>query len=150
MVQYNMIFIQECRDSGIKSEFVFIKGTSYLTLTGKLWGVYCQDFLANWQCYDAAILCKKIIFVWGHICKCRMFFSPVSSYLLPLPLLCCTQNSTGTLCNIKTVFPHIDIAVIKIRQSWDCCIFIMGMLILVRKHLILRQLADRWLSARLQ
>ena len=37
------------------------------------------------------------------------------------------------LLNIKTVFPGMDIVIIKIRQPWDCCIFITGILELVQR-----------------
>ena len=42
--------------------------------------------------------------------------------------------STGSNCNIKTIFPGRRIAIVKIRWSWDCLIFIMGILIFVIWH----------------
>ena len=41
----------------------------------------------------------------------------------------------GAYFNIKTILPGIGISIIKIRQPWDCLIFIMGIHILVRRHL---------------
>ena len=35
---------------------------------------------------------------------------------------------------MKTVFPCIRNPIIKVRQSWDCLMFIMGILIWVRQH----------------
>ena len=37
--------------------------------------------------------------------------------------------------NIKAVFPGVGIPMVKMRQSWDCLIFIMGMPVLVRWQL---------------
>ena len=47
-----------------------------------------------------------------------------------------TLHATLEPCfNIKTIFPGIRIHVKQIRQSWDHLIFIMGIPILVRRHL---------------
>ena len=37
--------------------------------------------------------------------------------------------------NIKAVFPGMGIPMVKIRQSWDCRVFIMGIPVLVRQQL---------------
>ena len=46
--------------------------------------------------------------------------------------------------NIKTVFPGMRISMLKIRRSWDRLIFIMGIPILVRRHLYI-ETAKYWL-----
>ena len=90
-----------------KSEFVFIKDTPYLILTGKLWGVCYRDFLENWQCYNSATLCINMIFVWGHICRCSMsFFCSMLSYLLALSL-CVAPNIVQGPIAISKQFFHI-------------------------------------------
>ena len=49
---------------------------------------------------------------------------------------CCWQGlRPGVHFNIKIVFPGMAISIRKIRQSWDCLIFIMGIPILIRHHL---------------
>ena len=45
------------------------------------------------------------------------------------------KSNTDMGLNIKTVFPGEGIPITKIRRSWDRLIFIMGILILVWKHL---------------
>ena len=52
------------------------------------------------------------------------FNAELSSIWLPGPRL-----------NIKMVFPGMGMSMIKIRQSWDSLIFVMGIPILVRTHL---------------
>ena len=37
--------------------------------------------------------------------------------------------------SLKTVFPGMDISIIKIRRSWDHLIFVMGISILVKRHI---------------
>ena len=39
-----------------KSHFKLTTHTPYLALTGKLWGVYYEDFGANWPCYYGTAL----------------------------------------------------------------------------------------------
>ena len=39
-----------------ESELVLTKETPYLTLTGELWGVYCEEFQENWLSYNATAL----------------------------------------------------------------------------------------------
>ena len=39
-----------------KSDFKFTKDTPYLTLTGELWGVSCEDFGEKWSCYNGTEL----------------------------------------------------------------------------------------------
>ena len=43
----------------------------------------------------------------------------------------------GPCFNIKDIFPGVGIPIMKIRQSYDSIIFIMGIPILVRLHLYL-------------
>ena len=62
------------------------------------------------------------------------------SLLMPWRLLhICMHHSLsvgdGHQGRLKTVFPGIGIPVIKIRQSWDRLIFIMGIPVLVRRYL---------------
>ena len=45
------------------------------------------------------------------------------------------ERSTGACLNITTVLLYLGIYIIKVRQSWDCLIFIAGIPILVRRHL---------------
>ena len=37
----------------LKSNITLTKYTPYLTLTGKLWGDFCEDFGENWPCYNS-------------------------------------------------------------------------------------------------
>ena len=39
--------------------------TPYLALTGKLWGVYCEDFREKWPRYNGTALCclHNVIFL---------------------------------------------------------------------------------------
>ena len=46
-----------------------------------------------------------------------------------------SEKWKGPCSNIKAVFTGMGISIIKIRQSWDCLIFIMGNLILIRLSL---------------
>ena len=39
-----------------KSEFVVTKDTPYLTLTGELWSVCCEDVGEKWPCDDNTAL----------------------------------------------------------------------------------------------
>ena len=39
-----------------KSEFEHTKYTPYLALTGKLWGVFCEDFGGKWAHYNGTAL----------------------------------------------------------------------------------------------
>ena len=45
-----------------------------------------------------------------------------------------TERIPGPRLNVNPVFPGVGIAITKIRRSWDCLIFIMGIPILVRRH----------------
>ena len=38
------------------SDAGYIKGTPYLTLTGKLWGVFCAYLWENWLSYNGTAL----------------------------------------------------------------------------------------------
>ena len=40
-------------DGGHKLDLELMKGTSYLTLIGELWGAYCEDLGDNWPCYNS-------------------------------------------------------------------------------------------------
>ena len=42
-----------------KSEFVFIRDTPYLALTGGLWGVWCEKYDENWPRYNDTALYVK-------------------------------------------------------------------------------------------
>ena len=37
---------------------------TYIALTGKLWGVYCEDFGADWPCYNGTELYSWLL---GHL-----------------------------------------------------------------------------------
>ena len=56
------------------------------------------------------------------------------SYLIMLMLLRSTHRGQGPF-KYETVLPGMGIFVIKIRRSWCCLIFIMGISTLVRRHL---------------
>ena len=64
-------------------------------------------------------------------------------------LYCTLVMSLGAHLNIKTIFPGMEIHMIKIRRWWDRLIFIMGIPILVRWHLCI-DMAPRQLSSYLQ
>ena len=40
----------------LKSDLKLTTDTPYLTLTGELWGVYCEDFVENWPHYNGTAL----------------------------------------------------------------------------------------------
>ena len=48
---------------------------------------------------------------------------------------------SGPGFNIKIVFPSTGLSIIKVRQSWDHLIFIMGIHILVKRHI---ETVHRW------
>ena len=43
-----------------KSDFELTKDTPYLTPTGELWGVYCEDLEENWQRYNGTTLYSDV------------------------------------------------------------------------------------------
>ena len=43
-------------DVEYKSEFEYTKDTTYLAITGELWGVFCEDFGENWPRYNGTVL----------------------------------------------------------------------------------------------
>ena len=49
--------------------------------------------------------------------------------------------------NIKTVFPGIRVSIMKIKRSWDRLIFIMGISLLVRRHIYIETI-PRWLGSK--
>ena len=51
------------------------------------------------------------------------------------------NRNTWPRLNIKTGFPGVGIYIIKIRRSWDRLIFIIGMLIVVKRHLYIETLS---------
>ena len=48
------------------------------------------------------------------------------------------KGSPGVHLNIDTIFPGVGISIMKIRQSWDHLIFIMGTSLLLRRHLYIK------------
>ena len=52
------------------------------------------------------------------------------------------SKDTGPRLNIKTVFPCMEILILMIRRSWDRFIFILGIPILLRRHLYIE--SDAW------
>ena len=97
--------------------------TKYLTHTLKY-----ADFIHRWK--------FKGLDLRAHKC----FWKAPLIHLLKMDSwwveLCRSSlSSTWSCLNIKTIFPDMGISIIKIRQSWDCLIFIMGAPILVRRHL---------------
>ena len=62
--------MQHCDNSGeIESAFRITTGTPYLTLTGELWGVYCEDFGENRPRYNGTALYNVIIIPALHQLK---------------------------------------------------------------------------------
>ena len=55
---YNMT-LNTVTEVEYKSKFESTKGTPYLTLTGKLWGVFSEDFGENWSHYNGTELCSE-------------------------------------------------------------------------------------------
>ena len=45
-----------------KSDFKLTTDTPYLSIMGKLWGVYYEDFEENWPCYNGTAL--YMYFLW--------------------------------------------------------------------------------------
>ena len=56
-VQYNMdiAYITAVTEAKYKSEFEPTKYVTYLTLTGELWDVFCENFGENWLHYNSTI-----------------------------------------------------------------------------------------------
>ena len=52
----NFVNITTQAEAEYKSDFVATKDTPYLALTGELWGVFCEDFVENWLCYNSTAL----------------------------------------------------------------------------------------------
>ena len=44
-----------------QSDFELTTDTPYLTLTGELWGVTCEDLGENWLCYNSTTLSAELI-----------------------------------------------------------------------------------------
>ena len=57
-------------------------------------------------------------------------------------------RTAGCYLNIKTFFPSMGISIIKMRWSWDCPTFIMGIYIMVRQHIYI-EMAPRLLFCEL-
>ena len=53
--------------------------TPYLTLTGELWGVYCDDFGENWPRYHGTTLYVVLLFD-TDIFYIQMFAMVISTY----------------------------------------------------------------------
>ena len=100
---------------------------------------------------ESLILCNRLVTVWLHVTglshQMACIMEELSTQKL-IEILLCKVKSTldlqmmswqcqgpGACLNIKTVFPGIEIPIIKIRKTWDCVTFIMGICILVRQHL---------------
>ena len=47
-------------------------------------------------------------------------------------------KSSGPCLSIKAVFPGMGLSIVKIRRSWHCLIFNIGIPILVRQHLYIK------------
>ena len=56
-----------------KSEFESTKDTSYLALTGKLWGVFCEDFRENWSWYNGTAL--YVVYLDIIITSCHVLYN---------------------------------------------------------------------------
>ena len=71
-------------------------------------------------------------------------FSPqtVTSICLPKQLTCAKETLFWALSQYKDSFTRYDISIIKIRRSWYLLIFIMGIPILVRRHVFTE--TGRW------
>ena len=72
--------------------------------------------------YYVRIRFCEILF-WGEICRDFPYCSS--------PMVDSRKNTPGPL-NIKTVFPGMEISIMKIRRSSDSLIFIIGIPVLVR------------------
>ena len=81
------IRVAECeRDIRIKTN------TPYLTLTGELWGAYCEDFRENWPHYNDTVLYKDISLMGAIIIILVFIFEAmvivvVIVVVLPNPIL---------------------------------------------------------------
>ena len=54
----------------LKSDFKLTTDTPYLTLTGELWGVFCEYFAENWPRYKSTAL---YYMEWDSVSdKCRI------------------------------------------------------------------------------
>ena len=51
-MQHDIPYIITANEAEYKSEFEPTKDTPYLALTGKLCGVFCENFGENWLCYN--------------------------------------------------------------------------------------------------
>ena len=91
-----------------------------------------------WSCNDGILY--NIVYYALYLSSC----SPIDTFgrhqlqewycqLISIQMI--KKEGPGLCFNIKTIFPGMGVPIIKVRQSWwDCLIFLMGILILVRAH----------------
>ena len=99
---------------------------------------WCQTgFICIWKC----VLQNGGHFVLASICQQQKILWKIISKFLAISVAVDGLAPSGSVTirarlNIKMVFSGMAIFIIKIRRSWDRLIFIMGIPILVRRHLL--------------
>ena len=102
------------------SEVIFTKDTPYLALTGKLWGVFCEDLGENWLRYDSTALYIKHFLACtnGWLQDCGI--SAANSLTIPRP---CTKPSYKISWHVKwsdskQLFHTLQPKSLGISHSW--------------------------------
>ena len=75
------------------SEVIFTKSTPYLPLTGKLWGVFCEQLGENWSHNNSTQLNSQKHHIAASLGSVMWYLLPVwrMVYIHPLSLLCSTD-----------------------------------------------------------
>ena len=101
--------------------------------------IKCQYFLNDGSLHKGPIVYKRHfrVITSSEIAPCQFIRQTFSS------TYCNLCSTIGPCLKIKTVFPDMGVSIVKIKQSKDRLIFIMGIPILVR-YLI--ETAPQWFS----
>ena len=62
-IWYDIAYITAVIQAEYKSEFETTKDSPYLTLTGQLWGVFCEDFQEYWLRHNGTVLYYQHMFL---------------------------------------------------------------------------------------
>ena len=92
-------------------------------------------------CSTCSLMLSIFIYQFKCVLCVQMYTTYVTGvlntyiWLLVVLLFYIAWMGPGPHLNIKTIFPGMETIIIKIRWSWECLIFIMGIPILIRLHL---------------
>ena len=120
VVQYNMILHTLLRQSINRNSYSQQTPhitPSYLTLTGKLWGVYCEEFGENWLRYNGTALYKVplkscqsrtvgLAFILDTAWYCNSF-----EYQVPVDFIYCYRKTSNISCTLvgNKIDDHSDV-----------------------------------------